>query len=112
MLLMGGGAASELQDYLVPPANRATRNYLPRLYSKPDMMKEIWKYLHKPRYVDLEQLNRVGRTAEWVAADADHEGIVALLQGLDSNDDDSDDDSDDSDDDDSDNDGSDDDGSD
>ena len=30
LFLMGGGAASELQDYLAPPANRATRNSLPR----------------------------------------------------------------------------------
>ena len=57
MFLMGGGAASELQDYLAPPANRTTRNHLPRLYSKPDMVKEIYKYLHKPRYVDLDQLD-------------------------------------------------------
>ena len=64
MFLMGGGAASELQDYLAPPANRvATRNYLPRLYSKPDMMKEVYKYLHKPRYVDLLQVDAMGRTA-------------------------------------------------
>ena len=46
MFLMGGGAASELQDYLAPPANRSTRNHLPRLYSKPDMTKEVYKYLH------------------------------------------------------------------
>ena len=51
MFLLGGGAASEVQEYLAPPANRTTRNHLPRLYSKPDMMKEIFKYLHKPRYV-------------------------------------------------------------
>ena len=63
MFLMGGGAASELQDYLAPPADRTTRNHLPRLYSKPDMMKEIYKYLHKPRYVDLDQLDKQGRTA-------------------------------------------------
>ena len=63
MFLMGGGAASELQDYLAPPANRTTRNHLPRLYSKPDMMKEVYKYLHKPRYVDLLQVDAMGRTA-------------------------------------------------
>ena len=82
MLLMGGGAASELQDYLAPPANRSTRNFLPRLYSKPDMVKEIWKYLHKPRYVDPRQLNGDGETAARVAAQQGHPGIVELLQGL------------------------------
>jgi ankyrin repeat protein len=55
MFLMGGGVASELQDYLAPPANHTTRNFLPRLYSKPDVMKVVWMYLHKPRYVDLER---------------------------------------------------------
>jgi len=79
---MGGGAASELQDYLAPPANRSTRNFLPRLYSKPDMVKEIWKYLHKPRYVDPGQLNGDGETAARVAAQYGHPGIVELLQGL------------------------------
>ena len=82
MFLMGGGAASELQDYLAPPANRATRNYLPRLYSKPDMMKEIWKFMYKPQYVDPGQLNHFGRTAARIAADNEHGEIVELLQGL------------------------------
>jgi len=82
MFLMGGGAASELQDYLEPPANRSTRNFLPRLYSKPDMVKEIWKYLHKPRYVDPGQLSKTGRTAAELAAQYGHPGIVELLQGL------------------------------
>ena len=45
MFLMGGGAASEVQDYMVPPANRTTRNFLPRLHGTPDMIKEIYKYL-------------------------------------------------------------------
>jgi ankyrin repeat protein len=57
MFLMGGGASSELQDYLVPPANRTTRNYVPRLYSKADMVREIWTYLHKPRYLDVKQIH-------------------------------------------------------
>ena len=76
MFLMGGGAASELQDYLAPPANRvATRNYLPRLYSKPDMMKEVYKYLYKPRYADLDQMNAAGQTALQIAeADDDGDG--------------------------------------
>ena len=69
MFLMGGGASSELQDYLAPPANRATRNYLPRLYSKPDMMKEVWKYLHKPRYADLNKTDGMGKTAMQVGED-------------------------------------------
>ena len=82
MFLMGGGAASELQDYLAPPANRTTRNFLPRLYSKPDMVKEIWKYLYKPRYVDPGQLDGTGRSAARVAATKGHTDIAELLQGL------------------------------
>jgi hypothetical protein len=82
MFLMGGGAASELQDYLAPPANGTTRNFLPRLYSKPDMVKEIWKYLHKPRYVDPGQLNGWGWSAAQVAAHHGHMDVVELLQGL------------------------------
>jgi len=82
MFLMGGGAASELQDYLAPPANRTTRNFLPRLYSKPDMVKEIWKYLHKPQYVDVGQLDGEGRTAVQVATTFGKHDVAALLQGL------------------------------
>jgi ankyrin repeat protein len=82
MFLMGGGAASELQDYLSPPANRTTRNFLPRLYSKPDMVKEIWKYLHKPLYVDVDQLDGRGRTAAQVATANGEDGVAALLQQL------------------------------
>ena len=82
MFLMGGGAASELQDYLVPPANRTTRNFLPRLYSKPDMVKEIWKYLHKPQYVDVGKLDGEGRTAVQVATTFGKHDVAALLQGL------------------------------
>ena len=85
MFLMGGGAASELQDYLAPPANRTTRNHLPRLYSKPDMMKEIYKYLYKPRYADLNQLDDVGRTAlqltEAMPTSSGQE-VVTLLRAL------------------------------
>jgi ankyrin repeat protein len=81
MFLMGGGAASELQDYLVPPANRTTRNFLPRLYSKPDMVKEIWTYLHKPSYVDVDQLNAQGKTAAQVATAHGKDGVAALLHG-------------------------------
>ena len=84
MFLMGGGAASELQDYLAPPANRTTRNHLPRLYSKPDMMKEVYKYLHKPRYVDMDQLNKQGKTALQLAEafGESHVEMAALLRGL------------------------------
>ena len=46
------------------------------------MVKEIWKYLHKPRYVDPGQLNGAGRTAAQVAAQEGHMDIVELLQGL------------------------------
>ena len=84
MFLMGGGAASELQDYLAPPADRTTRNHLPRLYSKPDMMKEVYKYLHKPRYVDMDQLNKQGKTALQLAEafGESHVEMAALLRGL------------------------------
>jgi ankyrin repeat protein len=93
MFLMGGGAASELQDYLAPPPNQATRNHLPRLYSKPDMMKEVYKYLHKPRYADLDQKDGEGRTAAQVATSfgkddmfrdqrKGHEDVATLLREL------------------------------
>jgi ankyrin repeat protein len=82
MFLMGGGAASELQDYLTPPANRTTRNHLPRLYSKPDMVKEVYKYLYKPRYADLDQTNDAGRTALEVATLNGNEGMAELLREL------------------------------
>jgi hypothetical protein len=82
MFLMGGGAASQLQDYLVPPANLTTRDFLPRMYSKPDMVKEIWKYLHKPLYVNVGQLDGHGRTAAQVATAHGKDDVAALLQGL------------------------------
>ena len=77
----GAGALSELRDYRSPSANRMTRNCLPILY-KPEMVTEIWKFLHKPRYVDVGQLDRHGRTAARVAAGEGHTDIVELLQGL------------------------------
>jgi hypothetical protein len=47
------------------------------------MVKEIfWKYLHKPRYVDVDQLNVHGRTAAQVAAAHGKHDVAALLQGL------------------------------
>ena len=82
MFLMGGGAASELQDYLAPPANQATRNHLPRLYSKPDMMKEVYTYLYKPRYADLDQTNADGKTALRVAEQLGREEVATLLREL------------------------------
>ena len=84
MFLMGGGAASELRDYLAPPAGqeKATRNHLPRLYSKPDMMKEVYKFLHKPQYVDPEHTSGFGLTALQHAEAQGTEEMVALLQGL------------------------------
>jgi hypothetical protein len=56
MFLMEFGALGELRDYRLRGRStccspRRPRNYLPILY-KPEMMAEIWKYLHKPRYVD------------------------------------------------------------
>jgi hypothetical protein len=46
------------------------------------MVKEIWKYLHKPRYVDPGQLDGEGETAARVAALEGHPEIAELLQGL------------------------------
>ena len=46
------------------------------------MMKEIWKYLHKPRYVDPGQLDSLKRSAARVAARKGHADVVELLQGL------------------------------
>ena len=46
MFLMGGRAGSHQQDYLAPPANRTTRNHLPRLYSNKDVVWGIWKFLY------------------------------------------------------------------
>ena len=66
MFLMGGGAANELQDYLASPANRvATRNYILAAAVQQAIHDEgeIWKYLHKPRKVDLLQVDAMGRTA-------------------------------------------------
>ena len=65
-----------------PPANRTTRDFLPRLYSKPDMVKEIWKYLHKPLYVNVGQLDGHGRTAAQVATAHGKDDVAALLQSL------------------------------
>ena len=67
MFLLGGGAASELASYRELPADTTDgprRNHLPRLYSKKDMIEEVYTYLHKPRYVDdIAQVDRKGRTA-------------------------------------------------
>ena len=84
---MGGGASSEQQGYQAyqaqqQPADPAPRNHLPRLYSKSDMMKEVWKFLHKPRYVDPGQLDVHWRTAAQVASANGKEDVAALLQGL------------------------------
>jgi hypothetical protein len=46
------------------------------------MVKEIWKYLHKPRYVDVDQLDGQGRTAAQVATTFGKDEMAALLQGL------------------------------
>jgi hypothetical protein len=46
------------------------------------MVKEIWKYLHKPRYVDVGQVNEAGETAAQVAVQEGHMDMAALLQGL------------------------------
>ena len=81
MFLMGSGAESELRDYLAPPTNHTTRNYLPILY-KPEMMEEIWKYLHKPRYVDPGLLDGLGSSAAQIAAQHGHRDIVEVLQKL------------------------------
>ena len=78
---MGSGATSELRDYLAPPMNRATRNFLPILY-KPEMMKEVWKFLHKPRYVDLGKRDGEGREAVAFAMQKGKVEVVALLLHL------------------------------
>ena len=82
MFLMGGGAASELQDYLAPSPNQATRNHLPRLYGKPDMMKEVYTYLYKPRYADLDQTDGAGNTALQIAEAHGKEEMATLLRAL------------------------------
>ena len=82
MFLMGGGAPSEVQDHLQPPANRTTCNYLPMLYATPEMIKEIWKFVHKPRYVDLAELNNAGRTALQVAEANGRDDVATLLRRL------------------------------
>ena len=46
------------------------------------MVKEIWKYLHKPRYVDVGQLDGQGRTAAQVATECGKDDVAVLLQGL------------------------------
>jgi hypothetical protein len=46
------------------------------------MMEEIWKYLHKPRYVDPGLLDVYGRTAAQPAAVQGHTDIVEPLQVL------------------------------
>ena len=46
------------------------------------MVKEIWKYLHKPRYVDVGQLDGEGRTAAQVATANGKDDVAALLQQL------------------------------
>ena len=83
--LVGSGALSAatglLQAYLQPPVNSATCNYLPILY-KPDVIKEIWKFLHKPRYVDPAQLDIMGRTALQVAEQFGKDEVAVLLRFL------------------------------
>ena len=71
MFLLGSGAHSEV----------ATINHLPILY-KPDIIKYIWSFVHKPRYVDLAQLNDNGQTALQVANRFDKEDVAALLRSL------------------------------
>jgi hypothetical protein len=49
------------------------------------MAKGVWKYLHKPRYVDpgeRDELDEAGETAAQIAANAGNTDIVELLQGL------------------------------
>jgi hypothetical protein len=46
------------------------------------MVKEIWKYLHKPSYVDVDQLNVRGQTAARVATANGKDDVAALLQQL------------------------------
>jgi len=46
------------------------------------MMEEIWKFLHKPRYVDPGQPDDAGESAVRVAARHGRMDMVELLQGL------------------------------
>jgi hypothetical protein len=55
------------------------RNHLPRLYGKPDMIKHIWSFVRKPRYVDLALLNGRGHTAMQVAGATDFADLLRLL---------------------------------
>ena len=41
-----------------------------------------WKYLHKPLYVNVGQLDGQGRTAAQVATAHGKDDVAALLQGL------------------------------
>ena len=81
MFLLGSGAASQLEAYLAPPPTNGPLNHLPRLY-KPDMIKYIWSFVHKPRYVDLAQLNDTGHTALQVANRFNKEDVAVLLRSL------------------------------
>ena len=55
------------------------RNHLPRLYGKPDMIKHIWSFVRKPRYVDLALLDGRGHTAMQVAGATDFADLLRLL---------------------------------
>ena len=46
------------------------------------MMKEVYTYLYKPRYADLDQTDGVGKTALQVAEAHGKEEVATLLREL------------------------------
>jgi hypothetical protein len=46
------------------------------------MVKEVYKYLYKPRYADLDQTDGAGNTALQVAELKGHEEVATLLREL------------------------------
>ena len=89
--LMGGAALGEVREYRryeqdrvtgAAPLNNRARNYLPLLYGNPDVIRTIWSFVHKPRYVDIDQLNGDGCTALQLAEANDHTKVIDLLISL------------------------------
>ena len=65
-----------------PRRRSPAHNHLPRIY-KPEIMRKIHSFLHKPRFVDsFETVNRDGKTAEQVARNAGHTSTARLLRRL------------------------------
>ena len=58
------------------------KNFLPRLYKR-EILAHIWSFVHKPRYVDINQLDNTGRTALTVAEHFHRDRLADLLRSLD-----------------------------